>query len=1221
MRKFLLATWFVFLFIAIHAQQITLETTQTSSEEGVIEEFWYWSGGFPVLGEGFAPNSTVTVFATDPNGVPWRNFTGTADAQGSFSIQISAKKIRSILGEHTVTATDDQGNTVTEILTVTANVNEVLDVSTMPEELTMSEFAGSGILLHASGIVPNAEIKINISSPNTSSEIEPDNPKYADENGEFEMNFNLFTQSYPWGDQMPDVPGKWTITVHDWSGNSNYGQANFRIWPDNPDPSDYCAIQQQDTTLGVYPITLFEIDGVNSNSSSVSATDYYEDFSDIVFNVNAGETYTVRLKGENPSSYAADTYTLFIDWNQNGILDEDNEIIHEGYIFNSTGEDDKFTEFQITIPETALSGNTRLRILKVSSATTYSMFWPTGACGYYFNQGQAEDYTLSIEGGIILPDCSFTDCPEDISIEVNASSAVVDYDLAFDCENMSGICELEYTGNNENFLPVANPVVANDFDLPEGSTSTVTQVTANIVRAMFTSGANIYFYADNNGTPGELVTSFENVAYTSQTEVGSISEYPVYECVLDLPESVELEGGKYWLGLNIGGPLIYWETTSDITTEVAYSTFNSGTSWDANDGHDGVFKVVYECAVDPSGETEIVLVEGLESGSEFPVGTTRVKHNLEYNGVVLDACVFDVTVTEILPDCIFTECPDDISLEVNTISAVVEYDVAFNCENMSGICELEYTGNSENFLPVANPVVANDFDLPIGSTSTVTQVTANIVRAMITSGANIYFYADNNGTPGELVTSFENVAYTSQTEVGSISEYPVYECVLDLPESVELEGGKYWLGLNIGGPLIYWETTSDITTEVAYSTFNSGTSWEANDGHDGVFKVAYECAIDPSGETEIVLVEGLESGSEFPVGKTTVTHNLIYHDNILDVCTFDVDIINTPVCNFSDCPNDITVETVSGSAAVEYDVAFECEDHEAICKLDFEGNLENAYSVSNEYITANDFTVPAGDTMYITSVIPNLANQSSRANIYFYNDNNGNPGSVIASFENLSYSSQTEIGTLAAGNYPVYEVVMNLPNPIELTAGKYWLAIHVVEPSVFWEVSTKVSTDLTYSSIDGGQTWNPIGSVDGVFKLGYVCNGSDHTHLILTDGLYSGSEFPEGTTTVKYNLVFDGNEILDECAFNVIVKNISNVSEFYGPDLLVYPSPVKDNLNIKNNEVINQIMIYDLFGNEVCKREIYNKIAQIDLSNLSSGSYIVKIATDRNIKSIKIIKK
>lgn len=71
--------------------------------------------------------------------------------------------------------------------------------------------------------------------------------------------------------------------------------------------------------------------------------------------------------------------------------------------------------------------------------------------------------------------------------------------------------------------------------------------------------------------------------------------------------------------------------------------------------------------------------------------------------------------------------------------------------------------------------------------------------------------------------------------------------------------------------------------------------------------------------------------------------------------------------------------------------------------------------------------------------------------------------------------------------------------------------------------------------------------------------------------------------------------------------------------LVYYPNPVKDILNIQHKENIERIEIYDLSG----KRVLYKKkgdLNKINLSSLPSGSYLVRIYSQDNSQSFKIIK-
>lgn len=250
---------------------------------------------------------------------------------------------------------------------------------------------------------------------------------------------------------------------------------------------------------------------------------------------------------------------------------------------------------------------------------------------------------LSAMGQEQGPNCSF-ECPVNIIVQTNEGmTAVVEYNLDFNCEPIPGkYCAIAYPGNNfEKSLPNSNfTTVANDFDVPEGETYSIKGLEANFVR--YSYGCDVYLYNNNNGKPGSLITSFTNVQFTSQTEIGILGEDSVYEVKLDLPTSSQLSAGKYWVALNAQGPLIYWESTSDDSTAVSYTTTNQGNSWVPNQGYNGVFKMVFEC--DGSEGVEASLVSGLASGSEFPVGTTVVTHNIMYNQTVIDTCSFSVTV-------------------------------------------------------------------------------------------------------------------------------------------------------------------------------------------------------------------------------------------------------------------------------------------------------------------------------------------------------------------------------------------------------------------------------------------------------------------------------------------------------------------------------------------------------------------------------------------------
>ena len=70
----------------------------------------------------------------------------------------------------------------------------------------------------------------------------------------------------------------------------------------------------------------------------------------------------------------------------------------------------------------------------------------------------------------------------------------------------------------------------------------------------------------------------------------------------------------------------------------------------------------------------------------------------------------------------------------------------------------------------------------------------------------------------------------------------------------------------------------------------------------------------------------------------------------------------------------------------------------------------------------------------------------------------------------------------------------------------------------------------------------------------------------------------------------------------------------------IYPNPVKDILNVSFDKEITAVAIYNLLGQEVIAKLINANEGSIDVSNLGSGTYFVKVSADNGIKTIKLIK-
>jgi hypothetical protein len=77
---------------------------------------------------------------------------------------------------------------------------------------------------------------------------------------------------------------------------------------------------------------------------------------------------------------------------------------------------------------------------------------------------------------------------------------------------------------------------------------------------------------------------------------------------------------------------------------------------------------------------------------------------------------------------------------------------------------------------------------------------------------------------------------------------------------------------------------------------------------------------------------------------------------------------------------------------------------------------------------------------------------------------------------------------------------------------------------------------------------------------------------------------------------------------------------FDNANFVAYPNPVKDIFNVSYSSEISSVRVLNLLGQEVITRDVNATSTQIDMSQLSSGAYIVNVTVGDTIKTIKVVK-
>lgn len=173
------------------------------------------------------------------------------------------------------------------------------------------------------------------------------------------------------------------------------------------DPQDYCEITTQ---YGVNPITLVQFADLNHQTdiepNALQTALSYEDFTGVTAHVQRGETYTLRVEGNTDGNYQHDI-RVFIDWNNDRVFDVNTEL-YRALLEPSTGQDGVNVTFQIRVPEDAVLGTTRMRIIKDNWYIYENGDFDACTSPEY---GQTEDYSVEItdagiENGYCQPEIS-----------------------------------------------------------------------------------------------------------------------------------------------------------------------------------------------------------------------------------------------------------------------------------------------------------------------------------------------------------------------------------------------------------------------------------------------------------------------------------------------------------------------------------------------------------------------------------------------------------------------------------------------------------------------------------------------------------------------------------------------------------------------------------------------------------------------------------------------
>ncbi|MCQ2286612.1 MAG: T9SS type A sorting domain-containing protein, partial [Bacteroidales bacterium] len=402
------------------------------------------------------------------------------------------------------------------------------------------------------------------------------------------------------------------------------------------------------------------------------------------------------------------------------------------------------------------------------------------------------------------------------------------------------------------------------------------------------------------------------------------------------------------------------------------------------------------------------------------------------------------------------------------------------------------------------------------------------------------------------------------------------------------------------------DTDPDVMTNIANMTFSNDTynqnSYMFNIPADGTYYIGFK-------------------------GSSAAGQGDIYVDNLnlrlADTNDIAVNAIDVPAYSCELGANEVIKATVmnAGSADIaEFKAYYQIGNGTPVEETVTETILPGA-TYTYTFTTPADLTVAAPATVKVWAVLEN--------DTYNANDTLSAESGLVASVNTFPYKNTFDTDEDILN----WTLINGLNNPC------YW----GMNDYGYWYHLGYGAYSSQYPEYTGGEDWLISSCIDFEakeyrLKFDYLVNDPDYSTSF---DIYLGKkvsdnqsdyemieqismvapedwETYEGTFSVPeagtYYIAFyaynDGRAMyLDnfEIEDNVSIADIENAK------ISLYPNPAQNEVSLRSDDMMSTVNVYDMFGKNVANYQVDAMEAQINVSNLATGMYIAKIATENGI--------
>lgn len=270
------------------------------------------------------------------------------------------------------------------------------------------------------------------------------------------------------------------------------------------------------------------------------------------------------------------------------------------------------------------------------------------------------------------------------------------------------------------------------------------------------------------------------------------------------------------------------------------------------------------------------------------------------------------------------------------------------------------------------------------------------------------------------------------------------------------------------------------------------------------------------------------------------------------------------------------------------------------------------------FVDGSSFNIYIGQGTEVIEHIASLANQGSNAgySVVDHPSLNGNPNAnaVISNYWNpAAVYNNHNYGFWYDDGIDRWIVYTEDFGDIPLDAA-FFITVNGNSAAHYRHAATAGTissnwTVLTHPLLDG----NPNAAI--VFSHNWGITG-DPSNVVVDKKMavwYTGTNwaiYTEDASAFPVNAEFD--IIIEDQPLSVANAVITGLN--------YYPNPASDVFNVTASETLTAITVYDILGKIVLTQNLESNLAQIDISTLSSGQYLAKVATVDATQVIKLVK-